>query len=112
MSTSTTNLVGGLAAIDLASHNQTAGRASAASQPKQVIVQHIDQAASQLTAPLAPNPSPANPPSQDDNRVTLVATPKTMSWTAIIFLMTIGILGMVGVLVYSLVKPGRSVSTD
>ena len=111
MSISSRNIVGSLAAVDLAT--KSSGLQSSSTQsnnhPKQVIVKHIDQAAAELTTfpvPKTETGNPTVPLTKQSNTVTLVATPKTMSWSIIIVLMTIGIVGMVAVLVYSIVNPG------
>lgn len=108
-SSTSTSVVGSLAALDLAHQAQTHPSNPSNPPPQtnhpKVVVQHIDQVASSLTQPPQPQ-DPTKPSSSPNPSVTLVAIPKTMGWPLIITLMTVGILGLIAVLVYSVVKPG------
>lgn len=107
MSSSTdTAVVGGIATMDLthSSHqanNQTNQTSPSHPHSHTVTVQHIDEAAASVSSGKGTN---------GNGNVTLVATPKTMGWTAIIVLLSLGIMGLVFVLVYSIVKPGSGSS--
>lgn len=109
-SSTSTSVVGSLATLELARQPQQthpsipSDQAPPTNHPK-VVVQHIDQVASSLNQPIQPQ-DPTKPFSSSNPSVTLVATPKTMGWPLIITLMTVGILGLIAVLVYSVVKPG------
>ena len=111
---SSSNIVGGIAALGIeakangdsanGANTGSANSASNSAEPSKVTVQHLDQAASQAVS----SPSGVSPGVSTPGHTTMVATPKTMKWSTIIVLLTIGFLGLIAVLVYSLVKPGSS----
>ncbi len=111
---STSDVIGGIAAMDIAHSTSPAGNQGdygplhssnqATNQSKHVVVQHINEAAANLSSNQTTTHDSTT--SGLSNTVTLVATPKTMAWSTIVVLLTLGIVGLVVVLVYSIVRPG------
>ena len=69
-------------------------------QPPTVVVQHVDDAAN-LHAKDHTNQVTVT----GAKSVTLVATPKTQKWGTIIALLVVGVVGLLTVIIYSVLKP-------
>lgn len=121
---STTSVVGGLAALSLghqSSKAQNPGPDVRVSGPATITV--TDPGPSQSSTPKTPQPptvvvqhvdDAANLHAKDHTNqvtvtgaksVTLVATPKTQKWGTIIALLVVGVVGLLTVIIYSVLKP-------